>query len=124
MRSSDAPRLLLRLACFLPLAAAPAVTNWICTKATVERWLGRGLDGIADTLIAGKTIWINADLRPLKAAWIARMPVGKDVLILGGSRALQISSEWFQPRSMFNAAVFGGDMRDMISIFPVVFGSG
>ena len=74
MRGSDAPRLLLRLACFLPLAAAPALTNWICTQATVERWLGRGLDGIAVTLIAGKTIWINADLRPLKAAWIARMP--------------------------------------------------
>jgi len=124
MRGSDAPRLLFRLACFLPLVAAPALTNWICTQAPVERWLGRGLDGSAVTLIAGKTIWINADLRPLKAAWIARMPVGKDILILGGSRALQISSEWFQPRSMFNAAVFGGDMRDMISIFQLCLETG
>jgi hypothetical protein len=103
---------------------APALTNWICTRAPVERWLGRGLDGIADTLIAGKTIWIRDDLRPLKAAWIARMPAGKDVLILGGSRALQISSEWFQPRSMFNAAVFGGDMYDMISILQFCLEAG
>jgi hypothetical protein len=60
----------------------------------------------------------------LKAAWIARMPAGKDVLILGSSRALQISSEWFQPLSLFNAAVFSGDMDDMISIFQLSLEAG
>ena len=52
------------------------------------------------------------------------MPAGKDVLILGSSRALQISSEWFQPRSMFNAAVLSGDMDDMISIFQLCLEAG
>jgi hypothetical protein len=85
--ASDLTRVLLRLACFLPLVAAPVLTNWICTKPAVERRVGRGLDGFVDTLIAGKTIWIHDDLRSLKAAWIARMPDPKDVLILGSSRA-------------------------------------
>jgi hypothetical protein len=122
--ASDPTRVLLRLACFLPLVAAPLVTNWICTTRPVQRWLGRDLDGFTDMLIAGKTIWTSDDLRTLKAAWIARMPAGKDVLILGSSRALPISSEWFQPLSMFNAAVFSGDMDDMISIFQLCLEAG
>jgi hypothetical protein len=117
--ASDSTRVLLRLACFLPLLAAPFLANWSCTAPPVERWLGRDLDGFADMLIAGKTIWTQDDLRSLKAAYIARMPSGKDVLILGGSRALPISSEWFGPLSVFNAAVFRGDMDDMISIFQL-----
>ena len=52
------------------------------------------------------------------------MPVGKDILILGSSRSLQISSEWFQPRSLFNAAVFGGDLDDMISLFQLCLEGG
>jgi hypothetical protein len=98
---------------------APFLTNWICTTAPVERWLSRDLDRFSDLLIGGRTIWIHDDLRSLKAVWIARMPAGTDVLILGSSRALQISSEWFQPLSMFNAAVFNGDLDDMISIFQL-----
>ena len=122
--ASDPTRVLLRLACFLPLVAAPVLTNWICTTPPVERWLGRDLDGFADMLIAGKTIWTHDDLRSLKAAWIARMPAGKDVLVLGSSRALPISSEWFQPLTMFNAAVMNGDMDDMISIFQLCLEAG
>ncbi len=124
MPTSDASRLLLRLACFVPLVAAPVLTNWICTKPVVQRRFARGLDGIADTLIAGKTIWTRDDLRMLKAAWITRMPAGKDILILGGSRALLISSDWFQHQSMFNAAVSGGDIDDMISIFQLCLETG
>ena len=52
------------------------------------------------------------------------MPAGKDVLILGSSRALQISSEWFQPLSMFNAAVFNGDLDDMIAVFQLCLEAG
>jgi hypothetical protein len=119
MAASDTTRVLIRLACFAPLVTMPALINWICTTPPIQRWLGSRLDGIADTLIAGKPIWTPDDLRTLKAAWIARMPAGKDVLILGSSRALQISSEWFRPWSMFNAGVFYGDLDDMISIFQL-----
>jgi hypothetical protein len=122
--ASDPIRVLFRLACFLPLVAAPFLINWICTMPPVERRLGRDLDGFTDMLIAGKTIWTDDDLRSLKAAWIARMPAGKDVLILGSSRALAISSEWFRPQSLFNAAVFSGDMDDMISIFQLCLEAG
>jgi hypothetical protein len=122
--ASDTTRVLFRLACFLPVVAAPFLTNWICTAPPVQRWLARDSDGFADMLIAGKTIWTSDDLRTLKAAWIARMPAGKDVLILGSSRALPIASEWFQPLSMFNAAVFSGDMDDMISIFQLCLEAG
>jgi hypothetical protein len=119
MGASDATRVLLRLACFAPLAAGPALMNWICATPPVERWLGSRLDGITGTLIAGKSIWTFDDLRTLKAAWVARMPAEKDVVVLGSSRALQISSEWFQPRSMFNASVLSGDLDDTISIFQL-----
>jgi hypothetical protein len=46
------------------------------------------------------------------------------VLILGSSRALQISAEWFQPRTMFNAAVPHGGLDDMIAFFQVCLEAG
>jgi len=117
MRNSGAIRLILRIACFLPLAAAPALTNWICAQPPVQRRMLGDLNPIFDALASGKPIWTNDDMRVLKEGWIARMPAGKDVLILGSSRGMEIADAWFQPRSAFNASVLTGDILDMISIF-------
>jgi hypothetical protein len=124
MRNPDAIRLILRIACFLPLAAAPALTNWICTQPPVQRRMARDLDPILDALASGKPIWTSDDMRTLKEGWIARMPAAKDVLILGGSREMEIAAEWFQPRSLFNAAVLGGDMDDTIALFEACLETG
>jgi hypothetical protein len=103
MGAPDATRMLLRLACFAPLAAAPVLTNWISTTPPVEHWMESSLGGFADTLIAGKPIWTSEDLRALKAAWIARMPAGKDVVILGLAAPCRFRRNGFSPGACLTA---------------------
>ncbi len=82
MRNPDAIRLILRIGCFLPLAAAPVVTNWICAQPPVQRRMAHDLDGVLDALSSGRSIWTNDDMRTLKAEWVVRMPAARHVLIL------------------------------------------
>jgi len=115
----DAVRLCLRLARFLPLLIVPILANWTYNQKPVQRHLATSFDQAASLLIAGTSIWSSGDLRPLKAAWMLQMPARKDILILGSSRALQISENWFQPQTTFNAAVPHGGLDDMIAFFEL-----
>jgi hypothetical protein len=124
MKASEPARLLIRLACFLPFASGLLLIDWISVQPPVRPLATRQFEAAADTLIAGKSIWLNASAGDLKAVWITRMRVPKEVVILGGSRAIQIPEEWFQPRSMFNAAVFQADLYDMVSVFQLLLETG
>src|SRR4051794_18801764 len=124
MQTYDASQLCLRLSRFLPVVAIPILANWICSQAPVQHRLEHRFHDVADALIAGTSVWHSGDLRPLKAAWMIRMPTAKDVVIFGSSRALGISAEWFQPRSMFNAAVPAGDLDEMIAFFQLFLEAG
>jgi len=124
MRLNDSQRLILRLACFLPLVAAPAATNWIFTLPLVEHRVARDFDPIADALRAGKTVWTTDDLRTLKATCIRRMPKAADVLVLGGSRSLALPEEVFRPAATFNASVLTGELDDMVAMFEVSLEAG
>jgi hypothetical protein len=108
-------RLILRVACFLPLLTLLMLPYWIGTRPAAQQRLIRNLDGITNALISGKPVWVEGDLRPLKSAWMMRMPAGKEVLIVGGSRAIRISADWFQPRSAYNAALFDAGLEDIVS---------
>lgn len=68
---------------------------------------------------AGHQIWAVADERPLKVAWMKRFSSKRDVLVLGSSRAMEISSTWFRPRSFFKAAVRFGGIDDSVAMFEL-----
>lgn len=107
MPRHDAIRLLLRLMLFVPIAAVPVALNWRAIPPRLQP------DARADT-----------GLRRVKAMLIANLPARKEVLVVGGSRALQISPEWFEPRSAFNAAVNGGGIDDAVAMFQLLLETG
>jgi hypothetical protein len=124
MPSLGPTRLILRLACFLPLPILLLLPYWIGTAPTTRQWLSRNLDGITNALISGKPVWVQGDLRPIKSAWIMRMPTGKEILIVGGSRAIRISADWFQPRTAYNAAFFDAGLEDIVSTVQLCLETG
>src|ERR1700730_13285043 len=105
MPNTNLIRLLFKLACFLPIVLAMPTANWISSRAPLQALFLRDFNRMADAMIEGRAIWFDADDRPLKVAYINRLPSGKEVLVLGSSRAMEISSAWFQPKTVFNAAV-------------------
>jgi hypothetical protein len=117
-------RLILRIAYFLPLLPLLPLPYWIGTKPGAQRRLIRNLDDVTNALISGKPVWMAGDLRPVKCAWMMRMPAGKEVLIVGGSRAIRISADWFQPRSAYNAALFAGSLEDIVSTVQLFLETG
>jgi hypothetical protein len=52
------------------------------------------------------------------------MPTGKEVLIVGGSRAIRISADWFQPRTAYNAAFFDPGLEDIVSTVQLCLETG
>jgi hypothetical protein len=115
MLTAGPTRLILRLACFLPLPILLMLPFWIGTRPPVQQRLMRNFDGITKALISGQPVWVKGDLRPVKSAWMIRMPAAKEILIVGGSRAIRISADWFQPRSAYNAAFFDAGLEDIVS---------
>src|SRR5262249_17382569 len=109
---------------FLPLVAISVVANLAVTQPVVQRWLARDVQAITLALSSGKAVWTDDDLRAIRAGRIAHLPAGPDVLILGGSRALRISEEWFRPRPALNAAVLGGDLDSSVSLFQLCLEAG
>ena len=125
MQTSQITRLLVRIACFLPLLGILLLIDWISVEPQVLRRELRGRNATADALISGRTIWSSDDARQVKAAWLTRLPPRRpDVLILGSSRLIQISQDWFQPRRMWNAAVFSADLDDEIAMFQLCLETG
>jgi hypothetical protein len=108
-------RLILRMAWFLPLLIFLMLPYWIVSRPAAQQRLIRNFDGMTNALISGKPVWVIGDLRPVKCAWMMRMPAGKEVLIVGGSRAIRISANWFQPRSAYNAALVDASLEDIVS---------
>jgi hypothetical protein len=116
MQRSEAFRLILRLAGFLPLVFAMALGNWALNTAVVLRWEMRDANRAADAMLQGQSIWTDED-GALKFASVARLPRPRDVLIFGGSRAAQISASWFSPNSALNLAFATGGLDDAVSLF-------
>jgi hypothetical protein len=116
MQRTEALRLLLRLAGFLPLVFAMAFGNWALNTAVVLRWEMRDANHAADAMLQGQSIWTNED-GALKFASVGRLPRPRDVLIFGGSRAAQISGSWFSPNSALNLAFATGGLDDAVSLF-------
>jgi hypothetical protein len=117
MRSSDATRFLLRLACFAPLAGLVLLVNWVFAQPPVRRLFTGTLDAAAEALVAGKSIRSQIDMADIKPIWIEHLRTSPDVVVLGSSRMVQIRQDWFGPRVLWNLAMPGGDFADAVAIF-------
>jgi len=124
MRSYDATRFVVRLACFLPLMGGLLLIDWIGEQPPVRRRLIGALDAAADALVAGKTIWIRANMLDVKAVWIEHSPIQPEVIVLGSSRVTQIPQSWFGSRSLLNASSLAGDFLDAVATFEACLETG
>jgi hypothetical protein len=116
MLTQGARALAIRIACFLPLVAGLLISDWVSGLPPVRGAAMRNLNAAAAALVAGKAVSGADDPRDLRIAWLLNLPSAKDVLVLGSSRVMQISEQWFHPQTMFNAAVFSGGLDDAVSI--------
>jgi hypothetical protein len=119
MGNVDAIRLLIRLACLAPMAGGLIAIDWMSYQPAIRRQFTRELDAAAEASVSGKTIWSHADMRDLKPVWLEHLSGRREVLVLGSSRMLPIASDWFQPRTALNAALFAGDFEDAVAMFQL-----
>lgn len=124
MNVSDPIRLLLRVARFLPLLILLPLGNWIASRPIVQPRFMRDFDRMAQTMLKGTPIRSEADERPLKIAYLTHALTRAQVLVLGSSRAMEISSAWFPHQTMFNAAVPAGGIDDAVSMFELCVETG
>jgi hypothetical protein len=124
MRNPDAMRMFFRLTLFLPLAGTLLLLDWIGARPPVRRLVIGPLETAADALISGQTIWCRADMHDLKPLWIERLHKPQEVLVLGSSRVMQISPEWFRPRRVLNAAMPAGDFEDSVAAMQLCLETG
>jgi hypothetical protein len=115
--NSEILRFLGRCLLLLPLALGPFLVNWSLTLPVMESQRSDAYHQMARTLILRKSIWLNADLRPLRTAFIRQLPAARSVLILGSSRAATIAAEWFPDGDAWNASIPAGGVEDAVSVF-------
>jgi hypothetical protein len=120
MRKPAAIAFLLRSALFLPLIFGAPVLEWGVNRIPLtNRW-----DQLAQNLLAAKPVWVDGDIRALKAACLRRLPPAKRWLVLGSSRALTISAGWFSGKNVWNAAVPTGGIDDSAALLEAYRESG
>ncbi|MBZ5653121.1 MAG: hypothetical protein LAO18_21865 [Acidobacteriia bacterium] len=125
MQISDPVRLLLRLGCFVPFLVVTPLANWVSEREQLQSIFMSDYDRMAGALLRKQAVWIGdaADERPLKVSYLGRAP-RKEVLVLGSSRAMEISPAWFEPRDGFNAAVRLGGLDDYVALFQLCLETG
>lgn len=77
--------------------------------------------GLAKLLLSGKNAAGVADYdeRKLQKYLIEGQTAPADIVVLGSSRSMQISSEWFPGFTFFNNSVSGGTIQDYVAIFEL-----
>jgi len=77
-----------------------------------------------DILLSGhnvEMINLNHNNRLFQKHHVERAPEGPDILVLGSSRSMQISSSLFPGRSFYNASVNFATLEDHLSIFQLYY---
>ncbi len=82
--------------------------------------------GIVELLQQGNNVAniSNYDERLFQKYYVQNLQKGKDVIVLGSSRSMQIRSELFKTNSFFNASVSGSSSEDYLSIFDIYYRHG
>ncbi|MDO8488688.1 MAG: DUF1574 family protein [Candidatus Omnitrophota bacterium] len=107
---------------FLPIIIMVTVVNYICDPAQLftnkdfEKQMARLFAGSSDL---GVEISDRADYddRYFQKAYVENLKNKKDVLVLGSSTVMYITSEFFPNKSFFNAWVSAAGLNDQIAIY-------
>jgi hypothetical protein len=79
---------------------------------------------MAEAMLDARPIQTDADERPLKIAYLIHAPSRPQILVLGSSRAMEISSAWFPHQTLFNGGVRYGGIDDAVSFFELSLETG
>lgn len=111
-------RLVKKLLFFSPLALVVVGFNCYIDPAHLFRG-GTYERGIAKLLLAGQHVAnvSNYDERLLQRYYIEGLNENKDIIVLGSSTALQIDTDLFHGKGLFNHAVSGGSLEDYLAIY-------
>jgi hypothetical protein len=105
--------------CFLALGLTAAINSIIDPAHLFGR--SRYEAGIADILLSGKNVAnvSNYDERLLQKYFIEGATADKQVIVLGSSRTMQITSNCFPGQTFCNYCVSGATLEDDLSIFSI-----
>ena len=118
-------KLIIRCCLFIPILLLMAVVNFVVDPAN----LFSGdfyVTGMAQILLSGKNVANigNFDERLLQKRYIEGLHQKKDVIVLGSSRSLSISSAQFPGKNFFNNSVSVATLEDDIAIYQLYVDKG
>lgn len=107
-----------KLLFFAPLALMVVVLNFCVDPSRVFTSAGysRALAGVLLSGQHASNVW-DYDDRLLQKEYVAGLKSGRDVIVLGSSRAMQMGSDFFPGETFFNHAVAGATIEDDIAIY-------
>jgi len=115
-------RFAFRVALFVPLMLLMAAVSWHYDPGYLFRRAGeKPLRRVAQLLLSGHAVTLsdwNIDERLVMRYYVEQMWPWQapDVLVIGSSRAMRISSSGFRGHTFFNAGVSGASLEDDIAI--------
>jgi hypothetical protein len=120
MRNSDYKKLLLRLSSFIPVLVIVVMVNYFADPAHVFD-NGAYEKKLAEYLANGQNVANVSDYneRLFQKFHVEKIENRPDVLVIGSSRAMQISSGMFPGFTFFNTGVSNAVIQDYLSIFEL-----
>ena len=113
-------KILLKISLFLPILFSVVFMNYFVDPANLFR--GTPYEqSIAKLLLQGQNVAniSNYDERLLQKFYIQGLTQKKDIIVLGSSRSMQISTDMFPGKTLFNNSVSGASVEDFISIYEM-----
>lgn len=112
-------KLLLKLCLFLPVLMALGLINYCVDPANL--FDGNHTRGIVMHMVEGFNVagLENFDERLFQKLYISKVRDPKDIVVLGSSRAMMISEDFFPGKTFFNSSVSGASLEDQITIFSL-----
>ncbi|HPS02546.1 MAG TPA: hypothetical protein PLA90_13495 [Candidatus Sumerlaeota bacterium] len=110
-------RFLTKLLLLVPFLLAIAVFNWKVDPANL--FVPGYEEGIASLMIEGKNIIgpHDYDTRLLHILYANALKKPKDIVVLGTSRSFGITSPLFPGKTLYNASVQRGSLKDYVGIY-------
>lgn len=110
-----------KIVLLLPILIILILTNYFVDPGNIFYKHGFYERGVAAIISSGKNVenLANYDERLLQKFYIDKLKKEKELVILGSSRAMQISSDIVSEKNMFNSSVSGASLEDLIAIYGI-----
>ncbi|KGN01802.1 hypothetical protein Z969_07635 [Clostridium novyi A str. 4570] len=114
-------RFIKKLIFLLPIPIIIVCVNYFGDAANIFYKQGFYEKGIVKILGTNKNVnnLDNYDERLLQKFYVDNLSSPKDVVILGSSRAMQVSSKILNEKNMFNSSVSGASLEDLMAVYGI-----